>query len=327
MNLFWLILGLALLAGAGDVLVRGAAGLARCLGISSLAIGLTVVAFGTSAPELAVNLLAAMRGSSSISFGNIMGSNMANIGVIVGVTALIRPVQIERQVVNRELPMMLLATVAAMVMGFDVALGQHASDSYDRADGLVLMLFFLVFVYYTISDLRRQRANNATAEPRGTRPDAHPRSIARHVAMVATGIVGLVVGAEITVDGAIGVARGLGVSEVVIGLTLVAVGTSLPELAASLMAAVRGQIDLAVGNVIGSNIFNLLLVAGLTSSIRAIEVPAGGHLDLLIVTALSFLLLLVSVSNSRVIIRIEAATLLLVYLAYIAFRSVVAFAA
>ena len=319
MNILLLGFGLALLVGGGEALVRGASSLARSLGVSSLTIGLTVIAFGTSAPELAVNVLAALRGNTSISFGNIIGSNMANIGLIVASTALLQPVWVRRQVVGRELPMMLLATAAAGVLAFDVFLRGERSDVYDRGDGLTLILFFLVFVYYTLGDLRRQRSSNAPPNRDAGAPNARPAR--RSAAFVALGLLGLCVGAELTVRGAVGVARSLGISEVVIGLTVVAIGTSLPELVASLIATVRGEVDLAIGNVIGSNIFNLLLVAGLTATVRPIAVPDGGHADLGAMAALSVLLVLVSMSHSRRIIRLEAGGLFLVYAVYLVARS------
>ena len=319
LDLLWLVLGLSLLMVGGETVVRGATGLARLLGVSPLVIGLTVVAFGTSAPELAVNVIAAWEGLGDISFGNIFGSNMANIGLIVGFTALLRPILITGVVIAREIPMMLLATAAAIIMAFDGALGGEA-DVIGRADGLVLLLLFLVFLYYTIGDFVRQRAgslaNGAIDETLGA-----DGTLPRHLLFTAIGLAALTWGADVTVDAAASVARVLGAPEVVIGLTILAVGTSLPELVASVVATVRGQAELAIGNVVGSNIFNLLLVAGVTSVVRPIPIPAGGHLDLMVVALLSLLLFAVSATASRRIIRGEAVLLLVSYLAYMTWRS------
>jgi cation:H+ antiporter len=283
-------------------------------------IGLTVVAFGTSAPEMAVNVIAVSQGAGAISFGNIMGSNMANIGLIVGCTALIRPITIRGVVVTRELPMMLLATAAAFVMSADVFLRGAVVDAYDPGDGLLLLMFFLVFLYYTVGDFVRRRASNGD----GALPDLVSEpvgSVWKHALLTIFGLAALIGGADVTVDAAVEVARAFAVPEEVIGLTVLAVGTSLPELVASLVATMRGHAGLAIGNVVGSNIFNLLLVLGVTSLVGRVPVPPGGHLDLTVVALFSLILLLVSMTGKRRIIRTEAVMLLLLYFAYLTWRS------
>jgi cation:H+ antiporter len=319
LDLLLLLVGLVLLMAGGETIVRGATGLARTLGVSPLMIGLTVVAFGTSAPELAVNVIAATRNQGGISFGNIMGSNMANVGLIVGCTALVRPILIHGVVIAREIPMMLLATTATVIMGFDTVLGD-GSDHYTRGDGLVLLMFFLVFLYYTVGDFVTQRADNGTNGV-GMPGGARENGVARYLIICAVGLAALVGGADVTVNAAVNLARALGVPEVVIGLTVLAVGTSLPELVASVAATMRGHAELAIGNVVGSNIFNLLLVLGVTSVIRPIPLQPGGHLDLLVVAVLSLILFLVSMTNDRKIVRTEACLLLVIYVAYITWRS------
>jgi cation:H+ antiporter len=264
MDLLLLLIGLALLLGGGDALVRGASALAHRVGISPLVVGLTVVSFGTSAPELAVNLTAAWRGSGELSFGNVIGSNLANIGLIVGLTALLRPFDVQSIVVRRELPMMLLATAVVFVF----ALGPVLAG-----------------------------------------------------ALATAGLVALVMGAHFTVEGAVGIARDAGISEAVIGLTVIAIGTSLPELAASLVAVWRGQAEIAIGNVVGSNIFNLLLVMGATATLRPIPLPAGGVADLAVLSLLSVLLWVVCATRKRRIIRDEGALLLTLYVVYLSGRA------
>ena len=314
-----LVVGLALLLAGGEALVRGSTGLARSLGVSQLVIGLTVVAFGTSAPELAVNVIAAWRGRGEISFGNIIGSNMANIGLIVGCAALIRPIVIDRVVVLRELPTMLLATGAAVVMAFDRRLSD-GPDLYDRGDGILLLMLFGVFLYYTVYDFMNQRANNDHGRQLGS--DGAPRRrVSRELVLMAAGLAGLLAGAELSVDAAVVLARGLGVPEVIVGLTVLAVGTSLPELAASIVASLRGHVELAVGNVVGSNIFNLLLVAGVTSIVHPIPIPPIGGRDLMVLAVLSLMLMGVSITRRRRILRTEAAVLLVIYLGYLVWRA------
>ncbi len=322
-DLLLLLLGLGLLLGGGEAILRGASGLARGLGVSQLAIGLTVVAFGTSAPELAVNGLAAWRDRGGISFGNIVGSNMANIGLVVGVAACIRPIFMERVLIFRELPMMLLATAAAIVMASDDWLS-IGSNMYDRADGILLLMLFGVFLYYTVGDFLARRtkevldARRAVGAQEARTP---PKALFRDSALTVLGLALLVGGAHLSVESAASVARVLGIPDVIIGLTVLAVGTSLPELVASIMASVRGQVELAIGNVVGSNIFNLLLVAGATATVRPIPVPQIGGTDLMMLAFLSLALLGMSLTQRRQIVRTEAIVLLLMYFGYLIWRA------
>ena len=317
MDILIAVIGLLLLIGGGEFVVRGASSLASRFGVAPLMVGLTVVAFGTSSPELAVNLVAAAQGSSELSFGNIFGSNLANIGVIIAAAALLRPVEIKSLVISREVPMMLLATMVAVVLALDGPLSGGVSQ-IDRGDGLVLLLLFSVFAFYTLNDVRTIRAaRGASTEPR----KIPGLSLSASLWFTVGGMLALAVGGTLTVEGATGIARSMGISEAVIGLTLVAIGTSLPELTASLIATFRGHTDLAVGNVVGSNIFNLLVVLGATSTVRPVPVPEGGMQDLGVVLGLSGLLWLTSVSFGRRIVRLEAALLFAVYVIHIVVRA------
>jgi len=312
--------GMLLLLVGGEMLVRGAARLAHLLGVSPLAVGLTIVAFGTSAPELAVNLLAALRGNGGISFGNVVGSNLANIGLIFGLAALLRPIPVQDVVVRREIPMMLLATAAAMGMAFDHWLDGQPTW-FDRGDGFTLLLFFVVFLYYTLGDFLRRRSTPIDSDLAAGELVRSEGSVLWNFGWIGIGLALLIVGADFTVEGATAVARGLGVPEVIIGLTLVAIGTSLPELAATGVAVARGQSAMAVGNVVGSNIFNLLLVGGLTATVQPIPIPEGASVDLLMLGVLSVLLWLVSMSQGQKILRAEGALLLVIYLSYMVTRT------
>lgn len=317
-----LLAGMAVLVLGGEGLVRGASGLAQSYGVSPLAIGLTVVALGTSAPELAVNVSAALAGSTSISFGNIIGSNLANMGLVVGAIALIRPVAIETSIVRREIPMMLLATGVVLVLGADVWLASPP-NVYTRGDSLALLLLFCVFVYYVLADIRSQRDGDRYLEDLAETSTklGQSRIPLRSALWVGMGAIGLVVGAELTVEGATGLAVTLGVSDTLIGLTLVAIGTSLPELTASVVAALRGHTDLAVGNVVGSNILNLCLVLGATGVLRPIPVPEGGIVDLIAVSLFSLLLLGVCTTYRHQIMRSEGVLLLVGYVLYLGQRA------
>lgn len=318
-DLLLTLFGIALLVIGGETMVRGASSLALRLGISPLTVGLTVVAFGTSAPELAVNVSAALRGNAAISFGNVFGSNMANIGLIVACTALVHPLQIHSRVISREVPMMMLGTLVATAVALDGFLEGKVGE-ISRVDGVVLLLVFTVFLYYTLGDLMRQRNNGESAEFQELAPGKEPDALPLSIVLVVVGFVGLAVGGSVTVSGATGLARALGVSEAIIGLSIVAVGTSLPELVATVTASLRGAADMAIGNVVGSNIFNLLFVLGATSVIAPVPVPPGGAADLAVVVLLSALLWLVSRSNQQKIVRTEALLLLVVYLGYLGSR-------
>ena len=311
-----LLAGFVLLIGGGEVLVRGASAVAYRLGVSPLVVGLTVVAFGTSAPEMAVNVAAALRGSGEMSFGNIMGSNIANVGMVIGVTAALRPLVLHRAIIVREIPMMTLAALFALVMAFDTGLMESSADVLSRGDGILLLLLFCVFLYYTVGDALRQRATREDKQ----QAREHMMSIPRGLGFTLAGLVGLTVGGNLTVQGATGLARGLGMSEAVIGLTVVAVGTSLPELVTSIIGVVRKESALAVGNAIGSNIFNVLFVMGTTSTIRPVPVPAGGHVDLLIVILFSVGLLPLSLNPKSHIPRSGGMILVLAYVAYLTYR-------
>lgn len=312
-DLTQLLFGLVLLLGGGEVLVRGASTLARCLGVPPLVIGLTVVSFGTSAPELAVNIAAAWRGAPELAFGNVMGSNMANIGLIVSVTALLIPLAVTSRIVVREIPMMILVTVVAGVFAIDHAFTGN-SGGYDRGDGIVLLMLLGVFLYCTVGDAIAGREQNL-----GTHEGKS--GFWASIGLVLAGSVALVAGAEFTVNGGLGLARAAGISEVVVGLTVVAVGTSLPELAASVVSVYRGHPAIAIGNVVGSNIFNLTLVLGVASVLSPIPVPAGGLGDIAAVVVLSSVLWATTFARPARIVRIEGALLLVIYLVYIIWRA------
>ena len=322
--------GLTILVCGGELLVRGASALARRLGVSNLIIGLTVVAFGTSAPELAVNVGAALNDAGSLAFGNIFGSNMANIGLVIALVAMIQPIPIQNILIHRELPMLILATAAALVMAFDSELGGER-NAYMRTDGIVLLFFFIIFLYYTISDLLSRGKDRAAAalddgSPLIDIPDddeiASGGGLTRDIILTIIGLGGLIGGAKLTVEGAVGLAYAFAVPEVVIGLTMVSMGTSLPELATAISCLRQGKADMAVGSVIGSNIFNTLLVAGITATVHPMMIPPSGTVDLIAACGMSLLFALTAYTRGNVIVRAEGAMLMMVYFAYIIWRTI-----
>jgi cation:H+ antiporter len=292
--------------------VKGSVGLAERLGVAPIVVGLTVVAFGTSMPELVVNISAGVRGNSGIGFGNVVGSNIANIGLLIGVSALIAPLAIHRVIVMREIPMMILACLAALALGGGGFLGAEQAG-YTRGDGVMLLLLFGVFLYYTVTEaLLQSRAGRAD----GDFPPTSRLGRGQIAILIVGGLGALVLGGELTVAGATNIARSLGIADTVISLTIVAVGTSLPELATTLTAARAGQGDLAIGNIVGSNIFNLLLIWGISVLVAPTAIPAGGMKDLLVMTGISLILLPMAFSQHR-IARLEGGVILAIYVGYI----------
>lgn len=293
---------LALLFAGADVLVRGASALALRLGVSALAVGLTVVAFGTSAPELVVSLGAALSGANDIAIGNVVGSNVANVALILGVAVLIRPITSHAKVVRVDAPLMVLVSLLLLAL--------LANGVLSRFEGLLLMLGLGTFVMATFRQARTEVRTvkdefAAVASP-------HRASILVSGILVSIGLSLLVAGGHLLVAGAVQLATGLGVSEAVIGLTIVAVGTSLPELATSAVASFRGHGDIAIGNVVGSNIFNILGILGVTATVHPLQLGNVSWLDLGLMVVLAVVLIPLLVTRSR-LDRWEGAVLLAVF--------------
>jgi cation:H+ antiporter len=255
--------GFILLVWGADRLVAGASALARNLGVSPMIIGLTIVAFGTSAPELVVSAVAAYRGNPGLAVGNAIGSNIANIGLILGLTAVVYPLRVESETLKREYPLLMLIMISALIMASDLI--------YDRTEGILLLTGLVALVIWMIRfGLRRGSEDPLAKEFAAEIPDNMPTRIA--VIWLVVGLVVLPISSQFLVEGAIFIARSLHVSETVIGLTIIAFGTSLPELAASLTSALREEDDLAIGNVIGSNMFNILGVLGIAAITKPVDV-------------------------------------------------------
>lgn len=303
-----LAVGLVLLYFGGEGLVKGSSSLALRLGMTPLVAGLTVVAFGTSSPELVVSLKAVLEGQGAIAMGNVIGSNIFNVGFILGLTALIFPLKVENQIVRFDVPILIAVTLGSLVALWDFALG--------RVEGGILFAALLGYIGLSVWMAK----NVATSEAVKTEYlEGVPRSAGpawKDLAFIAGGLALLVFGSRFFVDGAVGIARSFGVSEAIIGLTIVAGGTSLPELAASIVAALRKEPDIALGNIVGSNIFNLLGILGVSALVRPLSGPGLQHFDLWVMSAFAFVLLPITWSGFR-IVRWEGILLLAGYAAYV----------
>ena len=309
--------GLVLVTLGADWLVRGASRLAENLGVSPLVVGLTVVAFGTSAPELVVSSAAAMREQAGLAVGNVMGSTVANVGLIVGVGAILRPISVHRRLLVRETPLVIFVLSLVMLLALNDALG--------RLDGLVLMTGFFVYIWFLLSWARSEREGRSgqmdtLTDLVAVPPDVKPTPVRKETWLailgIAVGLPGLLIGAEWLVGSATQIARAFNIPEAVIGATLVAIGTSLPELASVIAAATRGLGDIAIGNVIGSNVFNLGLVLGTAALLKPLELPP----ELVVrqvLPALAFSILLIPLALTRQrVTRWEGLLLLLGYLGF-----------
>ncbi|UCF07708.1 MAG: calcium/sodium antiporter [Thermoplasmata archaeon] len=312
------LIGFVFLIKGADFLVDGASAIAKKLRVSDLVIGLTIVAFGTSAPELMVNLFASSRGYADVAIGNVLGSNIANILLILGISALIFPLDVEEDTVWREIPFSLGAALvlALLVNDFFVDTG---SLELSQSEGLVLLLFFVLFMLYMFRRAVRQRSEKQDKE--SVEMDVKKYGVPKALLLLIIGLVGINVGAMWVVEGAVELAEALGVSQAFIGLTVVAVGTSLPELATSVIAAVKKNPDIAVGNVVGSNIFNIFLILGVSATIRPLPFSANMNVDLAVVIMASLLLFVAMFTGRRrnLLERHEGAFFVVVYVGYILF--------
>lgn len=309
----FLVLGFVFLIKGADLLVEGASSVAKKFGISSLVIGLTIVAFGTSAPELIVNILASLKGSTDIAIGNILGSNIANILLILGISAIIFPLAVKRGTVWKEIPLGLLAVIVAGVMVNDKLIEGASFSGLTRIDGFILLSFFIIFLYYTFSI---SKAEPGTEEE----PEIKESPVGLSVLKIILGLIGLTLGGKWIVDSSISIAGALGISEAVIGLTVVAIGTSLPELATSAVAAFRKNTDIAVGNVVGSNIFNIFWILGVSALISPLPFSSALLPDIIItIIATLLLFLFMFIGKKRLLERWQGIVFVIIYICYIVF--------
>ena len=315
-----LFAGIAFLIGGGVLLVRGASEIATRLGVSPLIVGLTIVGFGTSAPELVINVVGALRGETGIAFGNVVGSNISNLALVLGAAVLIAPIKIRGQLVRREVPLLLLATTVITVMALDGPL-EGLPAMIGRSEAIILLSLFCIFVYINVLDFVETRESDQLIADIAHNPliETDPHSKFRWVYVVG-GMALLFFGGDMTVRSGVAIAASLDVPSTIVGLFLVAVGTSMPELVTSIVAATRGESDLALGNVVGSNIFNSLIVLPTSSFISQIPVPQGGIGDLVLSLFLTAILIPIFIFGDARLGRATGVFLLLVYFAYAVIR-------
>lgn len=308
------VVGFVILIKGADMLVTGSTSIAKRYKISDMVVGLTIVSIGTSLPELIVNILSSMQGESELAIGNVFGSNVANLLLILGVTALICPLPLKRNTILTEIPFSLIAT---LLVGFlaNAALFDNRKELYiSRSDGMVLLFFFLLFMAY-IYNIAKTNKDEIIEEQ-----EVPDMTVLKALLFIMVGVLGLFLGGKWVVDGAVNIAMKFGLSESFIGLTIVAIGTSLPELVTSVTAARRRNIDIAVGNVVGSNIFNLLWILGISATINPLPFDVLSNYDIIMMIIASTLLILaMPFGKKNAIDRWNGMTFLLVYVAYIFF--------
>jgi len=316
-----LILGFFLLIKGADILVEGSTTLAKHFGISNIVIGLTVVAFGTSMPELIVNILSSVSGASGISIGNIVGSNIANILLILGASALITTIKVQKNTVWKEIPFSLLAVLILFILSNDNISDNNLLGTLSKNDGFILIFFFIIFLYYTYSISRSQKILLPNLEKK--------INLKKSVFYIMMGIVALFIGGKWVVDSAVQIAKLFNISETIIGISVVAIGTSLPELVTSIVAGFKKNSDIAIGNIVGSNIFNIFWVLGLSSIISPINIGADSLIDfkvLIIASVLLFIFLFLDKKNIRFrpdnfeINKVKGILFLIIYFVYLVIR-------
>lgn len=306
------VIGFVILIKGADLLVDGAASVAKKFNISSIVIGLTIVAFGTSAPEFVVNIFASIKGNSEIAIGNILGSNIVNIFFILGIAAVIHPIVAKENTAWKEIPLSLLAAILIGVLANDVLIDGGTFSGLTRIDGIVFISFFIIFMYYTFG------ISKVTGDEENI--EIKLLSSGKAALFILGGLAGLIVGGKWIVDGAVKIAELFDVSQSLIGLTVVAIGTSLPELATSAVAAYKKQADIAIGNVIGSNIFNTFWILGVSAVIRPLPFLRASNPDILMnIFASTLLFAILFIGKRHIVERWQGYLMIAIYIAYIVF--------
>ena len=312
--------GFILLIKGADWFVDSSSLIAEQFRIPAHIIGMTIIAFGTSAPELSVSLTAAFKGSSGIAIGNVIGSSLINLLLVGGVIAMIKPFQINKSILAKNYPYSIVAALSLLFLSYDTFLSDEKRMILSHGDGLVLLIFFGIFLYFTVSETRQSRQltiPNVDVEAAAKKPK---KFYLKHSGLILIGLVGVVLGGQLIVNASITIARYLNISEAFIGLTIVAIGTSLPEAVTSVIAARKGHADIALGNIIGSNIYNIFLVLGLSSAIRPIETDINAVIDMAILV-ISSLLFYIPMFKRKKVSRLMGGMMIGTYLLYVIYIS------
>ncbi|HSQ88242.1 calcium/sodium antiporter [Romboutsia sp.] len=312
MSYILLIIGFLLLIKGADMFVVGSSSIARIFKVPTLIIGLTIVAFGTSAPESAVSITAALKGSNDMAIANVVGSNIFNLLAVVGIAAMINPIKVQKSTIIKEFPFATLAVVVLMILAHDTKFQGYNENLLTRADGLMLLALFGIFMYYLIemAITSKEEMNIEQAK--------EDISMGKSILMSILGIIGIFIGGQMVVNSASNIAIAWGMSENLIGLTIVAIGTSLPEFVTSVIAARKGESDIAIGNVVGSNLFNILFVLGLSSTISNIQVHPIVFIDMLVMIIVTVLTYIFAATKKNVN-KVEGLFLVLIYIVYMVF--------
>lgn len=318
-NIFLLVLGFFILIKGADLFLDGSVSLSKKLKIPSIIIGLTVVAFGTSAPEFFVSVISATKGSGEIAIGNVVGSNIANILLILGVGAIILPLKASSKVIIREIPFMFLTAISLWFLGDDLFFSGNKELMITKGDSLILILFFLIFLYYLIFDALKSQNEKRLEEEFEEIEEA---KILNSNILIFLSIVGsimlLAIGGDLVVKNAVNIATSLGVSTTLAGLTIVAIGTSLPELVTTVIAVKKKETDVAIGNIVGSNIFNILFVLGVSGVITNLTLDPKMITDIIIMLIVSFLLFIATLTENK-ISRVEGIFFLILFIGYMSY--------
>ncbi|MBR3052031.1 calcium/sodium antiporter [Candidatus Saccharibacteria bacterium] len=322
LQILLLVIGFVLLIKGADWLVDGASSVASNFKVSKLLIGLTIVAFGTGAPELAVSFSSLINGSTDILVGNVIGSNIINVLLLIGIAAVIRPIKVKKDTVSKELPLLLLISTALIVLLLDVNLNGAIMNTFSRADAIICLLFFGIFLYYIIAMARKNRRGKSAKQ------DVEPPKykLGKSFLFVILGLVGVVGGSQLVVSSASSIATIVGISERIISLTIIALGTSLPELVTTITAAKKGESDLLVGNIVGSNIFNICIVLALPVVFAGSITPNNFQAIDLVMLILSSIVICILARCNHKITRFDGILMLIIFTAYYGYLTYGAFA-
>ena len=308
MDIILIIIGMILLIKCADFLVDGSSNIAKVLGIPSLIIGLTIVSFGTSAPEAAVSVTASLKGMNEISLGNVVGSNICNMLLVLGASGLFGKLIAKKEAINRDFIYAILSSIVVLILSLEYFIHGGKEGIITRTNGLILLSFLGIYLYTLLRDTKEDKKKKEKKE----------KFKIKDLFLIVFGIAGIILGGQLVVNGATNLAEKIGVSQNVIALTIVAIGTSLPELVTSVVAARKGESDIAIGNVVGSNIFNILFILGLASSISPITYQFESFIDIIIMTIITIIVYLLLLKNKE-IGRVKGAFLLILYFSYMSY--------